>query len=719
MTRLIPILLLAACAPTTFLRIDVSGPTGEPAAGARVTLKPREGEALVVTAGADGVATLSGLEPNTFYWLDATHPELGNLESRRVGTPPARPGELALRMPAGVTTKGTAVDAVTGEPVRGVRVGLGKEFLYPVEADDEGRFAFRGWSQVLSDRLLVRAPGYVTGEIAPAGADAGKVLLQRGNRITGRLVDERGATVPDALLAVRGTLGASYETTSDAEGRFVFGATVTGGGNTLTVLDSSRSRRQLDFDPPATEPGELDLGNIVLLDGQTITGVVRHADGGPAANVPVQLDGTDARRRERKPARQGALVNLRERVRTDANGRFEFARMAPGLYKIQAQPRTAKLEEATVNWREGAPPEAQLTLKDDRGVVVRVVEGDGRPVWGATLLVRTADGWTMSAETSLDGTLTFRSDTPIASVEQAMCFEKRFLNHGPIAVEAGAKEVTIRMERCVKTTVVVRAPDGSPYPLATLRFTRDGKGLIQPLTMGAEWQVGDTGRAEVYAPVEGVTDIELWAMPQGNDAPLMGRAQATAGQKEVVVQLEYARGDGELSVVVLDPDGNPLPGAQVYASLDGRFVPGANALTNADGVARLAALPPRPLTIFAKPLGRDGPQAWMKAFAQSVRAEGQELQLRIERPLVVQGVVLDGDGKPVAGVYVMAQDASGMPVMKMSDGQGRFRFELRPSQSRNLWVYAQQLNKAGERWYAEQRTIPSDGSDIELKLAPR
>ena len=62
---------------------------------------------------------------------------------------------------------------MTGEPVRGVRVGLGKEFLYPVEADDEGRFAFRGWSQVLSDRLLVRAPGYVTGEIAPAGADAG------------------------------------------------------------------------------------------------------------------------------------------------------------------------------------------------------------------------------------------------------------------------------------------------------------------------------------------------------------------------------------------------------------------------------------------------------------------------------------------------------------------------------------------------------------------
>ena len=701
------------------LRIEL----GAEAAGARLrlrSLRDRGRRTIDATLLADeaGVARFEQLPPNRFAYLEIIHPTLGNIPLHRIGTPPARPPTLTLRLPRGVTIQGEVVDAASKKPVAGALIGLDRALYFPKKTGEDGRFSFPGWS--LGAGLYVRAPGYVPTRFAPDPKTTTKVTLTRGNRVTGRIVDHRGHPVADAVVAAKATRSQACHAITDAQGRFLLDAVQPASGNTLVVTARGHGRRLLDFDPPAQEPGTLDLGDISLTAPLALTGRVLHADGRPAARLPLRLSGTDNRRKQRAPKRQGALgLTLTDTIHTDELGRFTFPDLAPGSYQVLALPWGGK--PVTKDLVLAADTAVTLRLLDPRTWSVRVVDDTGRPAWGVTVRARSKDGWTLVAESDLDGIARFFGDSEIVTVEQASCPERRFMSEGPLAV--GTEPVTINMAACRPVRIRVLQPDNNPLAYASVRLHRGDKNLVPPLGLHYIVQADKNGIIETFLPKWRRADLELYAVPKQSwqGEPLQGRRTGVhAGPEVIELKTEPARGTGRLSVLVLDPDGNPFPGAQVYAALDGRLVKGANVLADPDGIATLQNLPRRPLTIWAKQTPRHkNTDGWMKAFSERVRAQGQQIRLQIERALVIRGIVRDPQGQPVAGAFVTAEDDSGFPVFKKTDKQGRFRFDLRPSRAKKLWIYAQSLNDKGERWFAELREVPRDGSEIELRLKPQ
>jgi len=170
--------------------------------------------------------------------------------------------------------------------------------------------------------------------------------------------------------------------------------------------------------------------------------------------------------------------------------------------------------------------------------------------------------------------------------------------------------------------------------------------------------------------------------------------------------------DGPLVVRVLDPDGEPLAGAQVYAKHMGKLVPGANLLTGKEGRVELHGLPGARCLVSAR-LVPSHPQSKQTVAATGIVVpEGQEVTLRLERALWVRGIVLDADGKPVAGADAYARRAQTGLGRTKSEANGRFALKLRASQKMPIGL----LVMAGSRQRRVDPFTPKAAGNVEIVL---
>jgi protocatechuate 3,4-dioxygenase beta subunit len=399
------------------LEVRVVALDGEDAiSGARVSVLAAAhlGDRPVAEAVTDasGTATLPALTPGS-YSVTATADGYRAVE---MPVPPQAglSWSMTVRMVPGAPVRGVVVsddgDPVAGAIVQPIPAQMKDAYLTrprdtrtQTRTDDDGRFTVPALEE---GQFVLRAthPSYQAGQSDPLISDGAtardgvRIVVARGGRIAGRVVDADGAPAPFAEVRINAAdpmaAGAGLRTVrTDAAGAFAIEG-LPRLPVELVAQTPAASSTNLAFDL-AEAPAYDGVVVPLALDG-IITGVVVDADGAPIADAEVVCVG-------HKIGAIGLRPVLPET--TDADGRFACAGLAPGEHALTARRPYANNNQSP--WRRSVGTTAEpgdavtMVLPDDGGVRGAVTFSDGAPApefevsvddSGASQTVRDADG---------------------------------------------------------------------------------------------------------------------------------------------------------------------------------------------------------------------------------------------------------------------------------------------------------------------------------------
>lgn len=703
--------------------------SGAPVPGVRVELRrdqrrfaPYREERKAVTDAA-GHAALDGLLPGPVA-VSFLHPTLGE-PKRETRTMPAA-GTLAIRvtMRAGRTITGRVTDAATGSPIAGARVD-NWNFQREVTTDADGRYTLRGWTSHESMPVAAKAEGYCSAYRDSAGGDVVDFALPPGDRVTGRLVDEHGAPVANAIVGAYGSAPQSRgsqpqrPTDSDAmrtadDGRFELGGLSRDLPHTLAAVAPGRARTLVAFDRHFWTGAVIDLGDVEMKPARSVEGVVVDLEGKPLADATVRLAANGVER-----GQPGAFLFSQTR-RTDDLGRFRFADLAAGTYG------------ATVS-AMGAPrgPPARIDLPDDedvRGlhltlagggsVTLLVVDETGAPAEGVTVYADvnedSKNDGLLAVAAGPDGRATFRGLRAVATKFNVGRDDGRHVTWvGPVVPEGQEIRVVAPREAVVEGTTA--DADGRPlasYVTATLR--RDGSAAGSAAS-------DETGRFAIKVPVGEIVD--LWArgtIPDAHGAKFTGfegRLAGVTGPKSgvaITLRAVAVTYDRTLTVVVQDSTGVPFPGVEL-----GIYEPPKEwkVKTDADGRARFEGLPSRLVVVNFAELQDLAPQHPLDIAPRlaSVVPAGEELVVRYRAGAAIRGRVVDGEGRGVADAYVQVTTSDGTYLQFRGDADGRFVASGLPGTRHTLTA---QAIAGGERAAGTVENVVPGDAEVTITVAP-
>jgi len=405
------------------------------AAGARIADRPPDGDASLFRTDDGGHARLAGgrwplvhvrAEGYVARWWDWT----SFVDASR-GAP------VRLELDHGTVRTFTIRDA-WGAPVKRARVSVYEPgaFRWPsatVIADERGRCEVR---VVADSALLFCAIGLATREMNDPLQHPATVTLLPEARVSGIVRDERNSPVPGATLVIAETLGNHGTTTTDANGRFEYGALTPGQAAQIDVEASGFANASV------LVRSNDEQVSIVLRALRTVSGVVHDAQGKPVVGATVRFPGGDARA-------------------TDADGRFrvEGAPLDPFYLEVTAGPRGLA---ATVP----VPPETERVEIVARPFPasyarVRLVDPDAEPDRRPPLVLGAGTTRWLPG-----GCLQVLSHEPPGTEVDLQV--ERALEWSPIRIRTQAKEdcdeQVVPLPAFPRATVVVRLPDGSPLP---------------------------------------------------------------------------------------------------------------------------------------------------------------------------------------------------------------------------------------------------------------
>ncbi len=591
--------------------------------------------------------------------------------------------EWAISVVRAVPVAGRVLDA-SGAPLAGAVVraegcerGGGYSWSNPVEQLEKVSAA-TGPDGAFEFASLVEGASYILVATAPDGAQSqSEVVTASGEtraRVEIRFAPERrvevtvldgatGAGVAGARVWV-GTPGLYFPsqpepTTTGADGRAVVTLRSVGEAELSVTAEGYAEVRYEPLRATDTSPV------VRLSRGHALTGRVLLPDGSPAVGADVSAEVSEA---------QG-----RWGMQTGADGTFRFAYGSPGPVTVFAtlRPGGRILEAVAVGTRGGDPlvlvlaPRAEA--KPAPGTfVVRVVDGDGKPVPRAEVRLEGRSGW--DREDVEEGRADFTARTPTeswVSVWNARGVDGTPLPLGPARVgplAADAQEVVVRLPPERRVDGFVRAPDGIGVRGVSVRASfnadKDGRDVSVSARTDATgaFRIGGLGDActlTVDVPPEFVRPDPV---------------EVKGGATGVEIRLRAAV---QVQITVLDATGKPVPDAWVIASLGGRVQASsaADARTDSNGVARLGSLSPDEvyeLEVSGQSRGGALP------FTEE-RWKPADLTVRLERSLHVKGVVRDPSGKPVEGADVVALTDDTVFSVRPTGADGAFEIDGLPA----------------------------------------
>jgi len=642
--------------------------------------------------------------------LLAWMPHVLRVRTRDVLLPRAEPLEIVIGV-APETIEGRVIDEMTSEPVAGARVqadaggGSLRSARVSVACDANGRFSIS--ARCAHPVLRVCAHGYAARRHEP-NVDGFTVRLQRLAVIEGLATDRAGEplagvdVVAAACSVSQEEFGTVQRTRTDAGGRYRFEG-LAAGSYTVFVWSPgwvSPGLRDLSagrFNPleVSVEPGETAHNDLPAVPTVAMKGLAfdQHGRPIPAARILVE-----------KYETHGAFRRYDEPLVTVADSRGCFsARVPPGPYDVTIQ-------TPATDWRHFFLPaptqggvwrcadgtlafEVPRSSPPDTTITVEVVDDRDRPVPGARVTWCRGKAWGLhvSARTAADGHCRLG---PVRLGNDGDPGDLAVAAPGHLGRKCGGSS------RGSGRSLLVRVALPRGRPIAGRVVWPDGKPAA-----------GAAVSVEPVAPSSLITDTwDRTRSQRASDVDGRFRFLAPFGACRVSAtswrhgrrheaSAHDARGDpvtlvlapcpaevrkpepGALVVRVLDPGGRPVEEAKVQ-----QYVEGAPEPTCArevwEGECRLDgwSWSDRGSLMITDAKDREGHR--LRACLRQV-APGTTggLEIRLADECVIEGVVVDADGRPVRGCVVAARYQGTVPpdwprrehARARTDVGGRFR----------------------------------------------
>lgn len=558
--------------PRTIAGRVVGAVSRQPVAGALVWVG-RPPVAPMVRTGADGafrVAVPAGEEP----FLEAAAAGHIPLAARAVKPGEREPVELALEPSA--TLSGIVVDGA-GRAVAGARIlsDPPRDRVFPspwtaAVSGPDGRFRLTGLRPSGAYRLTAGRAGFVrtekTARTAPAGqpSETVRIVLEEGQAVSGRVVDESGRPLAGAVVRLANMSGEEHSGESDGDGKFQIRHLRPGRYDLIAMHPEASAAQLSGIEIPAGQP-VVDLGDVELPAGGVIEGLVVDAKGAPVA---------------------GAMISASSEGRRGFESFHDLRSAEDGTFRIPALRRGGRYDlgvhhpafvDATVPGVEAPSAEpVRVVLRPGRSLKGRVVGPEGEPVAGASLStvedVRIGESRSYSsvsiATTDAEGRFQARRLPPgLLTLEvQAEEYRSRRVEGLLVPEDRDPEDLKIVLERRAQLEVRVLNAREEPAPQTMVRADPEG-GDISRFSreyLEAICETDSRGRCRISIPGAGIYTLRAFA--QG--AAATARVEAGGGITPVEIRLPAGV---EVSGRVIAEDGGPAGAYVELKSATGSF----------------------------------------------------------------------------------------------------------------------------------------------------
>lgn len=454
-------------------------------------------------------------------------------------------------------------------------------------ADDEvtrsgpdGRFALHG-GQRGTNLILANHERYgMTSVEAELPGKAAELRYAKGAELFGSVLDEHGAPATVHLLLLRDADNElrdrmqqdSRDGTVEADGGYLMSGVADGEWMLIASDDQQVVRASASITLAKAERRRVDL---VLPDGLSLSGKVTRADGTPVrdSSVLVQLASTENELLTRRLSRTALLLANRQRVTSDALGRFEARHLPAGQYSLTVNAGPSR--QVVRQMAQAGDHDITFTLPTEPAVIGRVVDEAGRPLTHFRVNRREVQSERGEFRVSVSG---FESTVEIG----ADSLPTRELTI-PRSNEAWPFDLgTVELRPATPLSVAVNdARTGRPLAGATVVVLRDDNGR---LVEGTATRVTDASGKSQFLDLP-PDELTLRATAPGHARTDLSLPKAT---RQATLSLEP---EGRLVVTLRIADGGVSNiGTVTVRAADGGFT-GFDAVPTSEGVYEVAGLP--------------------------------------------------------------------------------------------------------------------------------
>ena len=586
----------------------------------------------------------------------------------------------------------------------------------------DGSFRVEGVVHGHAYRLIAQAAGYASAflDLPPlepgTTIDPVPLILGRGRQVHGTTVDTDGNPVAEANVSLLWPLDqsefrSSFEapavtTTTNEQGTFVFSAVAPGDYALRLRHPEYADRPPAEIDVPAGD-ADLHLGDLTLVSGGTIRGVVIGADGDPVAGAWIRAQ---ARNQFGSTARTATA---------DADGRFRLEGLSTDLVDLGVRGAGYPLLVRPGVRVDGEDP-ILIELLHGGIVTGRVVDAGGNGAAGVPVRLRRERDRRSGGSPLLWGP---RDSFPRRVTDAAGRFRFDDVPYGTWSAEArkgaeaakveafelaaGAeREIELVLGTADRLTVTVTTARGEPVTGATVLIRSGGENRLS-----GYGRTGGNGAAQI-AIAPGPATVKVEHERLGDESR---QVELSPGANELRIELHAV---AEIAGTVRSHDGAPLALATIEAKTEHSFdteFRQLNTVSDQAGAFRVSGVEPGSYIVTGRSPGHadGGPETPVRVDRETI--EGIEIVLQPEARVV--GVVAGLTPSGLAQVEIRAWKNS-RSRKATPDTEGNFSLE---GLSPGIWrVTATRGVPGSERRLTQTVTIDQDAAEtfVELRFEP-
>jgi protocatechuate 3,4-dioxygenase beta subunit len=658
----------------------VSIADGKPVAGALVW---RSDPGTLRRTGVDGSYRIDLAPDPEDTWLQAAAPGFFPETGEATGPEGRRQGPVLALTPA-LAVAGVVVDE-KGVPVSGVEIRAtpkqGDRFDRSMmrsggtaRTTPAGRFRVGPLAAGTAHELHLSRSGFAPGtaEVAPLvpgrpAADL-RIVLRQGRAGFGRVVNASEQPIAGARVSLRRDDADDMRTRMmrlfQEPDETVF-ESVTGADGRFEVRDLPAGTCSLEARAsgyaPLTVPGltlpegagSTDLGTVVLTPGVAVEGYVVDPQGRPVEGAEVNASDGGASRAMARMMRRADNAPAPAVTGQDGYFRIEDRRSGETVDLDASRAGFAPAAAPGVRAPTGEP--VRIVLQPSSAVEGKVVDGDGKPVAGARILIfpidRRGGSFQVSDGTSDDsGAFRIEDVSPGASEARvtALRFQPAYVANLEIRPGQDLKGVEIVLAAGAAVEGRVLSPSGRPVAGARVEVVEAEESRLFMMQASAETDGDGRYRLDGVAPGTRTVQAEHKSYRRA-----VRDLEVRPGENTLDISLE---GGSEVRGRVVDEGGAPVPGARVMLREGMRSWDLPSGVSGADGGFTLEGVADGTYTLLGE---KDG-------FA---RDEGQEvvvagssvggLEVKLGRGGAVTGQLLGLDFTELSQVQIRADGGMG------------------------------------------------------------